>query len=75
MRQLAISLALGAAAIAGVLVWSAQAQTLGGGTALKTETQNFTPVEKAACHSRGPRCGWGWTWHCGPRGYCRCVRC
>jgi hypothetical protein len=76
MRTFFLTTALASTAIAGVLVWNAQAQSWhSGGAALKTESQNFTPIEKAACHGRGPRCGWGWTWYCGPRGWCRCVRC
>jgi hypothetical protein len=74
MRKFLLTSAVAAAAMSGLLVWNAQAQTWRG-DALKAETQNFSAIEKASCRGPGGHCGWGWTWYCGPRGWCRCVRC
>lgn len=76
MRQLLMTLAFGAAVlVSGVLIWGAQANTGTAGAALQATTPNMSMVEKAACRGWGPRCRPGWTWACGPRGFCRCVRC
>jgi hypothetical protein len=70
MRKLLLTvIAAGAIAAAGV-AFKAEAQTTRGAANLTTQSQNFTPIEKAAC---GPH--WG-RW-CGPfhRRVCRFGRC
>ena len=59
-----------------VLVWSAQANTSSAAVALKAgHTEFFDSREGCLRRGWGPHCRPGWTWYCGPRGYCRCVRC
>ncbi len=57
------------------LVSNANAQTSRGGANIKSQVQNSTPIEKAACGPYwGPWCG---PWHhrvCGWGG-CWCARC
>ena len=60
MRKLIVVLtATAAVLLAGSLAFKADAQTSRGAAIISTPTQNFTPIEKAAC---GPH--WG-RW-CGP---------
>ena len=60
MRKLIVVLtATAAVLLAGSLAFKADAQTLRGAANISTQTQNFTPIEQAAC---GPH--WG-RW-CGP---------
>ncbi|HLL27441.1 MAG TPA: hypothetical protein VKT73_07295 [Xanthobacteraceae bacterium] len=60
---------------AGLFAMSADAQTWKRGVAgVDAATQNFTPVEKAACYGWGPRCPPGRTWVC-RYGNCWCARC
>jgi len=78
MRKLVIILTLAAAALfTGLLTWNADAQTWRrGAVAIDAASQNYTPIEKAACWGWGPHCGPGWTWVCGPYGRrCWCARC
>jgi hypothetical protein len=76
MRKSVVALVYGAALLAsGAMVWSAQANTSSSAVALKPAPQSSSIVEKAACRGWGPHCRPGWTWYCGPRGWCRCVRC
>ena len=73
MRKL--STAIAATILLAGLAVSAQAQTWRGSNDLNGAAQNFTPIAQAACRGWGPRCGPGWRWWCGPRGWCRCRRC
>ena len=58
------------------LAWKADAQTTRGATTIPAQSQNFTPIEKAACGPFwGPRCGPFHHWVCGPRGRCWCAHC
>jgi hypothetical protein len=78
MRKLVIVLTLAAAALfTGLLTWKAEAQTWRrGALAIDAASQNYTPIEKAACWGWGPHCPPGRHWVCGPRGYhCWCARC
>jgi hypothetical protein len=71
MRKLLLTvIAAGAIVAAGAVAFKAEAQTTRGAANLTTQSQNFTPIEKAAC---GPH--WG-RW-CGPfhRRVCRFGRC
>lgn len=75
MRKLAVALIAAAILLTGSLVWKSQAQTSRGAANLPAVSQNFTPIEKAAC---GPN--WG-RW-CGPfhhrvcrYGRCWCAHC
>jgi predicted small secreted protein len=66
-RTLVIALLLfGATAV------TANAQTSRGAGNISTATQNFTPVEPAACRGWGPYCRPGFVRTCGPyRCWCR----
>lgn len=75
MRKLTTAIVATTILAAGAFAFTAQAQTWRGSTSLDGAAQNFTPIQKAACRGWGPHCGPGWTWFCGPRGWCRCVRC
>ena len=71
MRKLLLTVIATAAILAvGATAFQADAQTTRGAANLTTQSQNFTPIEKAAC---GPH--WG-RW-CGPfhRRVCRYGRC
>lgn len=71
MRKLLLTVIATAAILAvGATAFKADAQTTRGAANLTTQSQNFTPIEKAAC---GPH--WG-RW-CGPfhRRVCRYGRC
>jgi hypothetical protein len=77
MRKLVVVLAATAAVLlAGSLAFKADAQTSRGAANISAETQNFTPIEKAAC---GPHWGrWCGPYHhrvCGPAGRCWCAHC
>lgn len=76
MRKLTVTfLALAAILLAGSLAFKADAQTSRGAAAIPAQSQNFTPIEKAAC---GPFPGrWCGPFHhrvCGPR-RCWCAHC
>ena len=74
MRKLIIAVAFALAALTGLFTLAADAQTWRGAAALAT--QNFTPIDKAACWGWGPHCPPGRTWVCGPYGRrCWCARC
>jgi hypothetical protein len=62
--------------MAGSLAWNVEAQTLRGVTSIKAATENFTPIQKAACDGvTGVHgCGPGWFWRFGRRGWA-CYRC
>jgi hypothetical protein len=71
MRQLLVTLfAIAAILLAGTFTYRADAQISRGAATLPAQSQNFTPIEKAAC---GPFVG---RW-CGPfhRRVCRWGRC
>jgi hypothetical protein len=76
MRKLVITLAATAAILfAGAAAFKAEAQTSRGATNLPAASQNFTPIEKAACGPRrGPYCGAFHTRVC-RFGRCWCARC
>jgi len=59
MRRLVVTfVALAAILLAGTLAFKADAQTSRGAANIPAQTQNFTPIEKAACGPyRGNRCG------------------
>jgi hypothetical protein len=63
-----------AVVVVGSLPWNVEAQTLGGAASIKAATQNFTPIERAACGGWGRHCGPGWFWRFGRRGWA-CYRC
>jgi predicted small secreted protein len=66
-RTLVIALLL-----AGSAALTASAQTSRGAGDIGTATQNFTPIERAACRGWGPYCRPGFTRVCGPyRCWCR----
>jgi hypothetical protein len=78
MRKLTVTLiALAAILLAGLLAFKADAQTSRGAANMPAQTQNFTPIEKAACGPFfGARCGPFHHWVCGPYGRrCWCARC
>ncbi len=55
---------------------SANAQTWRGAQGIATTSQNFTPIEKAACGPyRGRWCGPFHHRVCGPMGRCWCAPC
>jgi hypothetical protein len=71
MRQLLVTLfAIAAILLAGAFTFKADAQISRGAATIPAQSQNFTPIEKAAC---GPFAG---RW-CGPfhRRVCRWGRC
>jgi hypothetical protein len=74
MRKL---LLIGAALAIVTLVESptmqANAEVVRGMSTIKTATQNFTPIQKAACFGWG-KCAPGFHEVCGPR-RCWCARC
>jgi hypothetical protein len=76
MRKLVITLAATAAILfAGAAAFKADAQTSRGAANLPAASQNFTPIEKAACGPRrGPYCGPFHTRVC-RFGRCWCAHC
>lgn len=77
MRKLTIVLTLASAALlTGLFAWQANAQTWrNGAQAINAASQNFTPIEKAACGYVGRHCGPYRHWVCGPAGRCWCAPC
>ena len=77
MRRLVVTfVALAAILLAGSLAFKADAQTSRGAANIPAQSQNFTPIEKAACGPyRGNRCGPYHHWVCGGGGRCWCARC
>ena len=77
MRRLVMTLvAVAAILLAGVFSWKAEAQTSRGALKLPEASQNFTPIEKAACGPFWGRCRPFHHWVCGPYGHrCWCARC
>jgi len=77
MRKLVITLILATAALfTGLLTWNADAQTWRRGAAgIEAASQNFSPIEKAACGYVGRHCGPYRHWVCGPAGHCWCAPC
>jgi len=75
MRKLSVAF-IAAAAILFVssLAWKADAQTSRGAANIPAQSQNFTPVQRAACGGPGPYCPAGLVRRCGPRG-CWCAPC
>jgi hypothetical protein len=71
-----LAVAVAAVVTAGSLAWTAHAQTMRGMADMKAATQNFTPIQKAACggYTGAYGCGPGWTWRWGRRGWA-CYRC
>ena len=76
MRKLMIVLILAAAALfTGLLTWTSDAQTWRrGAVAIDAASQNYTPIEKAACRGGGPHCPPGRVWTC-RGGTCWCAPC
>jgi len=77
MRKLMVTLTVTTAILlASSVAWKADAQTSRGAVGIPAASQNFSPIEKAAC---GPHYGrWCGPWHhrvCGPYGHCWCARC
>jgi hypothetical protein len=70
MRKIKFALAASAFLAAAFAFGLAQAAP-----AMPLPAQDYSPIENAGCTGAGPRCPWGRTWVCGPRGFCRCVRC
>jgi hypothetical protein len=71
MRKLTFALiAVAAMTFAGLASWKAEATIFTGAL----PTQNYSQIEKVGCSGPGPRCPWGRTWLCGPRG-CWCAPC
>ncbi len=69
-----LTFAMATILVAASVASSADAQTTRGAAAIKAQTQNFTPIEKAACGPFWGRwcgpwshrvCGWGRCW-CAP---------
>ena len=77
MRRLVVTfVALAAILLAGSLAFKADAQTSRGAANIPAQSQNFTPIEKAACGPhRGDRCGPYHHWVCGGGGHCWCAHC
>jgi hypothetical protein len=75
MRKLVVIVtATTALLLAGEL--ASNAQTSRGAANIHAQTQNFTPIEKAACGPFfGARCGPYHRWVCGPYGRCWCALC
>jgi hypothetical protein len=71
-----LAAAITAVVMVGSLTWNVQAQTLRGAANINAATQNFTPIEKAACggYTGSHGCGPGWFWRFGRRGWA-CYRC
>jgi hypothetical protein len=75
MRTLVITLSMTAAVLfGGLLTWNADAQTWRRAVGLKAASQNYTPIEKAACYGWGRNCPPGRTWVC-RYGNCWCRWC
>src|SRR5664280_535331 len=76
MRKLSVAFTVAVAIILiSSLAWKADAQTSRGAATIPAQSQNFTPIEKAACGPFwGPRCGPFHHWVCGPRGRCWCAQ-
>jgi len=76
MRKLMIALTLAAfALLTGLFTWKADAQTWRrAAVAINAASQNYTPIEKAACRGGGPHCPPGSTWVC-RGGTCWCAPC
>ena len=77
MRKLSVAfMAAVAIMLISSLAWKADAQTSRGAANMPAQSQNFTPIEKAACGPFwGARCGPFHHWVCGPRGRCWCAHC
>ena len=77
MRKLSVAFTVAVAIILiSSLAWKADAQTSRGAATIPAQSQNFTPIEKAACGPFwGPRCGPFHHCGCGPRGRCWCAHC
>ncbi len=76
MRKLIVTAAAMAALfVIGSSIEPAQAQTTRAAASIAAATQNFTPIEKAACRGWGRWCGPGYVRACGPfRCWCRPCR-
>ncbi len=59
---------------AGSLIWKAEAQTWRGAASINSASENYTPIEKAACRGYGRFCGPGYTRACDAF-RCWCRRC
>jgi hypothetical protein len=77
MRKLSVAFTVAVAIILiSSLAWKADAQTSRGAATIPAQSQNFTPIEKAACGPFwGSRCGPFHHWVCGPRDRCWCAHC
>jgi len=73
MRKVTLTLAI-ALLFAGSAVLTADAQTSRGANNIAGATQNFTPIEPAACRGWGPYCRPGFVRVCG-RFRCWCRPC
>jgi hypothetical protein len=75
MKLRRVTFAMAAILLAASLASSADAQTSRGAATIKSQAQNFSPIQKAACGPYwGPWCG---PWHhrvCG-WGRCWCAPC
>jgi hypothetical protein len=59
MRKLLFTLAAMITILLAGSAWKADAQTSRGAASIPEQSQNFTPIEKAACGPhRGAHCGW-----------------
>ena len=75
MRKILFGFAV-AGLMLGLGAMSAQAQTTRGAAAIPGATQNYTPIEKAACGPRrGPWCGPFTHRVCNRWGRCWCAPC
>jgi hypothetical protein len=70
MRKTNIAIAASALLIVAFAIGAAEAAPT-----TPLPAQNSSLVEQIGCTGPGPRCPWGRTWVCGPRGFCKCVRC
>jgi hypothetical protein len=76
MRKLSVAFAAAAAILlVSSLAWKADAQTSRGAANIPAQSQDFTPIEKAACGGPGPYCPTGLIRRCGPLGRCWCAPC
>ena len=75
MRKLSVAFTAAAAILlVGSLAWKAEAQTSRGATNIPAQSQNFTPIQRAACGGPGPYCPAGFIRRCGPH-RCWCAPC
>jgi hypothetical protein len=71
MRKLTMTLSA-AALLLGTMAMAANATPYQGNSSLRTQIQNATPIEKAACRGFGRYCPPGFVRACGPyRCWCR----